>query len=323
MRYSVIIPIYNAEKTLNRCLDSLLCQKRADMELILINDGSADQSEIICREYAEKSPAIKIYSVPNGGVSRARNIGLSVAIGDYILFVDSDDYVDENYFDTLDQLTADPSVDFGMFGSRHFGARNFDSRVIPGEWKNDEVSAAVSDWMKRQLLNSLWSKVYRREIVEDRGLQFDESLSVSEDLSFVFAYALAARHAVCIEDVLYYVSEENEGSLSRGRRPNLAGKLLRADQVMRSALRSADLSPEAEHKLVLALNRNYYRSAYSAAKQWKNETDTKKRRYQIQKICNAFSQGKVPIDNIENFLIAFPVERKLTVIVDLMIQYYH
>lgn len=323
MRYSVIIPIYNAEKTLNRCLDSLLCQKRADMELILINDGSADQSEIICREYAEKSPAIKIYSVPNGGVSRARNIGLSVAIGDYILFVDSDDYVDENYFDTLDQLTADPSVDFGMFGSRHFGARNFDSRVIPGEWKNDEVSAAVSDWMKRQLLNSLWSKVYRREIVEDRGLQFDESLSVSEDLSFVFAYALAARHAVCIEDVLYYVSEENEGSLSRGRRPNLAGKLLRADQVMRSALRSADLSPEAEHKLVLALNRNYYRSAYSAAKQWKNETDKKKRRYQIQKICNAFSQGKVPIDNIENFLIAFPVERKLTVIVDLMIQYYH
>ena len=90
---SVIVPVYNAEKTLRRCVDSILAQTFEDFELILINDGSKDQSGDICDEYAAKDPRVKTVHKTNGGVSSARNAGLCIAQGEYIAFIDSDDYI--------------------------------------------------------------------------------------------------------------------------------------------------------------------------------------------------------------------------------------
>lgn len=93
MKYSVIIPVYNAARTLRRCLDSLVDQSFDDYELLLINDGSTDGSDAICREYANVYPCIRYFAKENGGVSSARNLGLEQAKGEYILFVDSDDWL--------------------------------------------------------------------------------------------------------------------------------------------------------------------------------------------------------------------------------------
>ena len=106
MRYSVIIPVYNAEATLSRCLDSLVSQQFFDYELLLINDGSADGSDAICREYAAAYPKIRYFTKENGGVSSARNLGLSQAHGEYVLFVDSDDYVAKDYFAVISETLA-------------------------------------------------------------------------------------------------------------------------------------------------------------------------------------------------------------------------
>ena len=103
IKYSVIIPIYNAEKTLKRCLDSLLRQKRQDAELILINDGSSDGSSKIIEEYKNRFGNIVSIEQENSGVSIARNTGLDAANGTYILFVDSYVYVSENYFESIDE----------------------------------------------------------------------------------------------------------------------------------------------------------------------------------------------------------------------------
>ena len=103
VKYSVIIPVYNAEKTLRRCLDSLLSQPYPDCELILVNDGSSDESGIICKEYAAKHRQVCVVDKENGGVSSARNAGLDRASGKYVVFVDSDDYVADNFFSLLDQ----------------------------------------------------------------------------------------------------------------------------------------------------------------------------------------------------------------------------
>ena len=97
MKYSIIIPVYNAEGTLRRCLDSLVGQQFSNYELLLINDGSTDGSDAICREYASTYSCVRYFAKENGGVSSARNLGLEQAEGEYILFADSDDYVSEDY----------------------------------------------------------------------------------------------------------------------------------------------------------------------------------------------------------------------------------
>ena len=114
-KYSVIIPVYNAEKTLKRCLDTLLAESHSESEIILINDGSEDQSGKICLSYAEKYLNIHYIEKQNGGVSTARNVGLEMATGEYILFVDSDDYVIPGFFSSLDRLLSSFSYDFVLF----------------------------------------------------------------------------------------------------------------------------------------------------------------------------------------------------------------
>lgn len=105
--FSIIVPVYNAESTLQRCVDSILAQTFEDFELILINDGSKDQSGDICDEYAAKDSRVKTVHKTNGGVSSARNAGLRIAQGEYIAFIDSDDYIDNDYLLGFKHYDAD------------------------------------------------------------------------------------------------------------------------------------------------------------------------------------------------------------------------
>ena len=114
-KYSVIIPVYNAEKTLRRCVDSLLTQQYADAEIILVNDGSTDSGGEICKEYAASNRQVQYIDKANGGVSSARNAGIRRASGRYILFVDSDDSVVPGYFEQLDRIDGDGKYDFVWF----------------------------------------------------------------------------------------------------------------------------------------------------------------------------------------------------------------
>ena len=107
-KISVIIPVYNTEKFLHRCIDSILTQTYTDFELLLIDDGSKDSSGSICDEYAEKDSRVRVFHKENGGVSSARNLGLDNAWGEWITFVDSDDYIEENFLKSFDgNLDAD------------------------------------------------------------------------------------------------------------------------------------------------------------------------------------------------------------------------
>ena len=113
---SVIVPVYNAEGTLRQCVDSILGQGNKDFELLLVNDGSNDNSPAICDEYSQKDNRVKVFHKPNGGVSSARNLALDVAQGRWICFIDSDDYITENYFD----ITSGNSDDILIKGYKTF-----------------------------------------------------------------------------------------------------------------------------------------------------------------------------------------------------------
>ena len=148
IKYSVIIPVYNAERTLKRCLDSLLGQKREDVEIILINDGSSDGSRAILEDYGRRFPNVRAVHQENAGVSAARNRGLDEAEGKYITFVDSDDYVSEDYFRAMDEAGEKEDSDLIVFAKDIAGQGIDESNLYK------KMCAASSLQEKREILLS-------------------------------------------------------------------------------------------------------------------------------------------------------------------------
>ena len=229
IRYSVIIPAYNAEKTIRRCLDSLVSIIRDDVELLVINDGSGDRTGEICQEYAEKYSNVRYFCKENGGVSSARNMGLDEAEGEYILFVDSDDFVTEEYFEISDNVTR-IQPDFVLLGRYIYNGKHLIPHTTGMKDQITETSESTAELLSRalekQLLNAPSSKIFKRNIIEKNTIRFDERLPIGEDKVFVVQYIMHASTAVTADQPVYALSVENEESLSRKKRENLSEYIL-------------------------------------------------------------------------------------------------
>lgn len=321
MRYSIILPVYNAQSTLRRCLDSIVNQPFSDYELLLINDGSTDESDGICREYAAACPQIRYFSKENGGVSSARNMALEQASGEYILFVDSDDYIAENYFSAIHESIRKYAPDLLMFGYRNFGGA--DSEWDNGAFcENTETGIAerVSSAMRQYLFSSLWSKVFRRQIVERWNIRFKEDLSIGEDQVFIFTYAMHIQSITSIKDRLYNVDVSDRNSLSRKARPYLTDQLIEVNRQMRCALHNAPYSPKTRGIYDAALAWMSYRSAYSCCKELlKYDYTAKRRRQEISKICRLYREEKIRPRDWKCRIIALPVQLGLCGVIDWLI----
>ncbi len=180
---SIIVPVYNIENYLPACLDSLTAQTYKDIEIILINDGSADGSSKICSEYAAHDSRIKVINKANGGVSAARNDGLDAASGEYILFVDGDDFIDSDTVETLVRMACDNNTDAVIFEYKvEDGSKTVIHRVN-GESYNRIINAEKAIELTISPKNRFaWSKLYTREIIGD--LRFDTSIYRGEDTWF-------------------------------------------------------------------------------------------------------------------------------------------
>lgn len=323
MKFSIIIPVYNAEGTLRRCLDSLVKQPFSDYELLLINDGSTDSSDAICREYAAVYPQIEYSAKKNGGVSSARNLGLALAQGEYILFVDSDDYVSADYFRCIHSAISAHEPDLLLFGYQNFGAQT--SEWGTGDYcetGEHEMAARVSTALRQYLFSSLWSKAFRRSIIEDNGLRFDEALAIGEDQAFIFAYAMHIRSIASVSDVLYHVDVSGGDSLSRKRRDYLTDQLIAVNRKMSAALRGTSHSPQARRVYEAALAWVSYRSAYSCCKELlKYDYTAKQRRREISKICRLYHDEHIRPHDWKCRVIALPVQLGLSRVVDFLIRY--
>lgn len=310
MRYSVIIPVYNAKETLRRCLDSLVRQQFSDYELLLINDGSTDDSDAICHEYANTYSCIRYFAKENGGVSSARNLGLDQAKGEYILFVDSDDYVSENYFASLSDALENAAADLLLFGYRNFGgvSTEWDTGVF---YENTEVGVAeqISSAMRQYLFSSLWSKAFKRRIIEQHNIRFANDLAIGEDQAFIFTYAMHIRSIGSIGYHLYNVDVSDGNSLSRKARPYLTEQLMEVNRRMYAAYRDAEHSPEAARYYEVALSWMTYRSVYSSCKELlKFDFSVKRRRQEIRKICKLYRAEHVRPVGWKCRIIALPVQ---------------
>ena len=180
---SVIVPVYNAEKTLRQCVDSVLGQDYRGFELLLIDDGSKDDSPAICDEYAAKDIRVKVFHKQNGGVSFARNLGLENARGKWVTFIDSDDYISMSYFDIIDERAEDILIK----GYRKFG----NNGIVGGRDDEDLLCMpAFSDFISRYITDTLLRgpvfKFYKRSLIGN--LRFITDMKIGEDAWFVFNY---------------------------------------------------------------------------------------------------------------------------------------
>ncbi len=212
-KYSIIIPVYNAEKYIDRCIDSILNQSIRDFELILSDDRSTDASFAICNAYAEKHPNVKVISsTENGGVSRARNSGIDISEGKYLLFVDSDDFVSEDYLEVIDKNESD---DIGLvaFGNYEYVVSDIsqDSNAkTNASLMNTDLSGirpSEEDWrnlISESFFAAPWNKLFRADIVKDNHIRFDEDSVCYEDLMFNLAYCEKIESFKCISIPLYY-----------------------------------------------------------------------------------------------------------------------
>lgn len=213
---SVIVPVYNVEKYLTRCLDSICNQTYCNLEIILVDDGSSDNSGRICDEYAKKDKRIRTKHKQNAGVSAARNDGLDIATGDYITFVDSDDYVAPEMYEMLIAKIQTQNADIAVCG--YFQEGN--DGVFRINWKGtDEVCLTQLEQIECLLRNryytcSLWDKLYRSDIL--RNIRFDESIHHYEDYLFLYEAMQYSHKAVFTPQGCYYYCN-NEQSVARSK----------------------------------------------------------------------------------------------------------
>ena len=186
--FSVIVPVYNIEKYLPRCINSILSQTYSDFELILVDDGSTDNSGLICDEYAEKDKRIRVYHKPNGGVSSARNMGIDHATGEFIVFIDSDDVADSCLLQNLAHSDCDlVSIGFDDYSPNNTVKKSF---LEPSFSFSLDSEENILQFVSFSGYVFVWAKRYKRSIIVQNNIRFNENLEFSEDIIFNNAYIL-------------------------------------------------------------------------------------------------------------------------------------
>lgn len=236
-KISVIVPVYNSEKYIRRCVDSILTQSFSDFELLLIDDGSSDMSGRICDKYAETDSRIRVFHKQNGGVSSARNLGLTNAQGEWVTFVDSDDFVYDSYLDNYD-----------VYNSYSFDLINQGLRIDKDFNGCSEFKFSFDgdrdSWLNEATQNGTFGycviKLFKLDIIRINKIQFNTEIRFQEDELFVLSYLSVCNSVKSVSKVGYFYFVPDWGKYVGG---NIENKLLRT-QFMINVLQNNFDNPE-------------------------------------------------------------------------------
>lgn len=215
---SVIVPVYNVEKYLHRCIESVIAQTYKEFELILIDDGSTDKSGQICDDYAKRDNRLVVVHKKNEGAAIARNIGIERSNTPYITFIDSDDYIENEYISTLLKECDGRNVDLVLSGFKRVytdGTIKKESGISRYCANRDEISDYMFDIDQSRMLNSQCCKIFKTDIINQNNIRFIPGLSVSEDMIFSFTYFLYCSSICCLDYTGYYYRQMHSASLSK------------------------------------------------------------------------------------------------------------
>lgn len=221
---SIIVPIYNAEKYLAKCLDSIIEQTYSNLEVILINDGSKDGSLAICELYSERDARIKVIDRQNAGVSATRNHGINIATGDYILFIDADDYVDKNMVSKLVQAKELNNADMSMCGYRVIGSNSVGndinllknlSKVVDGKILLEYMISISTS----RVFGYIWRCLFDKKCLMNNNTYFAVDIKMAEDYVFLLQYINQIKSSAIVPEQLY-VYRINDNSTTRSYMPS-------------------------------------------------------------------------------------------------------
>lgn len=207
---SIIVPVYNVEKYLSRCIDSILSQTFFDFEILLIDDGSTDGSPIICDKYSNKDSRVRVFHKKNGGVSSARNLGLEYALGEWITFVDSDDWIDNNMYTLLYEEAISSNADIVLCDFYVYYSKN---RIELN--KAISTDCSKNDIIRKYILSftSLCNMLVRRSLYDKSSLRIPQQLTVCEDFWLSIQLLFYAKKISSVHLPLYYYNRENVNSI--------------------------------------------------------------------------------------------------------------
>lgn len=218
MKYSVIVPVYNVEAYLDRCVSSILSQSFTDYELILVDDGSPDACPAMCDAWGQKDKRVRVVHRKNGGLSAARNSGLDIAKGDYILFVDSDDFVCEDFFEKMEQL--DLPNGWLIYTSYILRSSSKRIRFVRATDDKSRYFDTLQYLIDSRTLNNVYPKKYSRTVINRCCLRFEDMVP-AEDFIFSLRYALNCDKIVVRNDAIYVYERGNENSITSARKYGL------------------------------------------------------------------------------------------------------
>lgn len=214
-RISVVIPIYNAEKYLERCLSSVLNQTFRDIEIIGVNDGSTDKSYEILQDMAEKDDRIRPYSKNNGGAPSAWQYGLDKATGKYLIFLDADDWIEPTMYETLYTSIVEEKADMSVVGYY----KDYDDRNEPmvNIWDISHICEDTEQLFRYAFIRDkyrnygafIWNKLIRMDLIRDNDIQFDQSIARGADVSFFSDTAVKVKRMVYTDECLYHYTQWN------------------------------------------------------------------------------------------------------------------
>lgn len=225
-RISIVVPVYNVEKYLDECIQSILTQSYPEFELILVDDGSKDGSSAICDKYAQIERRVHVIHKVNGGLSDARNVGTEQASGDYIVYIDSDDYICNPDFLAKINEKANTSADIICYKfKKYFDEKNVFSECTfscPDIEKIDSLAGRINEMIRRDAFYcSAWSKAIRLDILRDNGIQFEKGL-LGEDQEWYYHVLTKIQSVTYIDDAVLVYRQRANSITSSWKMKNLA-----------------------------------------------------------------------------------------------------
>lgn len=284
---SIIVPVYNVEKYLRPCLDSILAQTYADWEAILVDDGSKDHSGDICDEYAEKDHRFRVIHKENGGVSSARNLGIEECKGEWLTFMDSDDWIELNLLETLSQKISSSRVDcirWGFFREYIYGQSEVSltqEKLIENGYENYVISKKGYDAF-------VWNTLFNKCLLG--GIRFDEYINWCEDHIFTTEYLAKCNNVLWLTNSLYHHRVGLGDTLSTNMSPEMMMKASEKLAYQRKIL-------VGDNKKGIELV-NYYVISNNfkiIAKLYEISANRKKKRLFFSKVISIYIKSKNPI----------------------------
>ncbi len=282
-KISIIVPVYNKEKNIEACVNSILSQMYENIEVVLVNDGSTDNSLSICENFALKDDRVKVITKANGGVSSARNVGLQNTTGEYVEFVDADDVIDENMCSEMAKAMYESDADIVVCGyKRQNKSLNQVKKCVGAFLKGESgLERGFKFLYENALFNAPWNKLYRREKI---NFNFSQDFSIGEDLLFNLEYFKNCDKIRLIKACPYNYNANIDNSLSL----KYNEKILEQELYLNDMVKSFCKEKFGDDHLDGSLDRVFLKEIYYILKKvvFLDECDKKEKINKIKKIIN-------------------------------------